>query len=71
VCLFCLHTWMFSCACVSVCVFLLLVFVCFFVGVLVFSTVFFCLCSGCFTYKYLKVFFLQEVSLKDDDGLVS
>jgi hypothetical protein len=48
---------MFSCACVSVCVFLLLVFVCFFVGVLVFSAVFFCLCSGCFTYKYLKVFF--------------
>ncbi len=72
VCLFCLHTWMFSCACVSVCVFfLLLVFVCFFVVVLVFSAVFFCLCSGCFTYKYLKFFSVQEVSLKDDDGLVA
>ncbi len=55
-----------------VCFFLLLlVFVCFFVGILVFSAVFFCLCSGCFTYKYLKVFSVQEVSLKDDDGLVS
>jgi hypothetical protein len=38
---------------------------------LVFSAVFFCLCSGCFTYKYLKFFSVQEVSLKDDDGLVA
>jgi U6 snRNA-associated Sm-like protein LSm7 len=60
-----------GCSLLRACVFLLLVLVCFFVGVLVFSAVFFCLCSGCFTYKYVKFFSVQELSLKDDDGLVS
>jgi hypothetical protein len=58
-------------ACVCFFFFFVACVFCFFVGVLVFSAVFFCLCSGCFTYKYLKAFSVQEVSLKDDDGLVS